>query len=110
MDTMDKNSEPYKDGNYSDLFEAAESSQIVGEEVVHYARALANKWAIKTNLEYYFEKGFAEGRAETREEGRAVGRAEVKHEIASKMLLNGFDTELISTVTGMSIDDIERLR
>lgn len=98
---MDKNSKPYKDGRYSELFDAAESSHIVGEEAVLYSQSLTHMRNLEANYAYRFEKGRAEGRVE--------GRAEEKDEIARKMLAKGIDPEMISECTGLKIDEIESL-
>lgn len=45
-----------------------------------------------------------------KEEGLAEGRAEEKREIALKMLEFGMDATSISSVTGLSVDDILRLK
>ncbi len=52
----------------------------------------------------------AEGRAEGKAEGKAEGRAEGKAETASGMLKEGFGTDVIARITGLSVAEIERLR
>ena len=47
-----------------------------------------------------------EGRAEGLEEGRAQGVADV----AKKMLAAGMDVQMISSVTGLSVQEIEAIR
>jgi predicted transposase/invertase (TIGR01784 family) len=47
----------------------------------------------------------AEGLAEEIEKGKAEGRAD----IAKKMKIKGFDLNLISDITGLSIDEINKL-
>ena len=49
------------------------------------------------------------GRAEGREEGRAEGRVEEKVEIAKKLKATNQALSFISQITGLSIDEIERL-
>ena len=66
MDKMDKNSEPYKDGRYSDLFEAAESANVVGEDAVLYSQSLASLRAMKAGFEYRYEEGREEGQLRLR--------------------------------------------
>ena len=59
------------------------------------------------------EEGRAEGLAEGREkglaEGRAEGRAEGIIEVAKSMIKKGMSVELISEVTGLSHDEIQRI-
>ncbi|MDE6558578.1 MAG: PD-(D/E)XK nuclease family transposase, partial [Muribaculaceae bacterium] len=55
-------------------------------------------------------EGRAEGKAEGLAEGLAEGRNEEKYRIAAEMLNNGMDPKVISTITKLSIDEIERMR
>lgn len=55
-------------------------------------------------------EGRAEGRAEGLMEGRAKGRFEQNIENARNMVNLGIPTELISQVTGLSIEEIDKLR
>jgi hypothetical protein len=48
-------------------------------------------------------------RAEGREEGREEGRLEVKRETASNMKSLNIPLDVISQVTGLSIEEIKRL-
>ena len=50
-----------------------------------------------------------EGRTEGREEGRAEGRAEERLSIARMLKLNGVSPEMISSSTGLSLEEIARL-
>ena len=44
-----------------------------------------------------------------REEGREEGREKNKLETAKKMLENGFDTAIISRITGLTAEEIDKL-
>lgn len=59
-------------------------------------------------------KGLEEGRAKGLEEGRAKGleegRAEGMEAAAKKMLLMNIPTDTISEITGLTVDDIERIK
>lgn len=117
MDKMDKNSKPYRDGGYDELFEAAESNLLAGEEVVLYSQSLARMQAIRSGMEYRYEEGRAEGivegRAEGIVEGRAEGivegRAEEKIMIARKMISGGMAPALVASFTGLSLEKISAL-
>ena len=50
-----------------------------------------------------------EGRIEGRAEGLAEGRAEEKQENARKMKAMGLTTEMIHQITGLSVEEIEKL-
>ena len=55
------------------------------------------------------EIALAEGLAEGRAEGREEGRAEAKLETARKMKGIGMTAETIAQVTGLSMEEIEKL-
>lgn len=55
-------------------------------------------------------EGRAEGRAQGRAEGRAEGRAQGVADVAKKMLAAGMDVQMISSVTGLSVQEIEAIR
>ena len=54
-------------------------------------------------------EGRAEGIAEGIAEGRAEGRAEEKQENARKMKAMGLTNEMIYQITGLSVEEIEKL-
>ena len=70
-------------------------------ELEAYYRHLDNIVILKDNI-------FTE-RAEGREEGREEGRLEVKRETASNMKSLNIPLDVISQVTGLSIEEIKRL-
>ena len=55
------------------------------------------------------KKGHAEGLAEGRAEGLAEGRSSEKNEIAKKMKAKGQPTDFIADITGLTIEEIEKL-
>ena len=60
------------------------------------------------------EEGHKEGKEEGLKEGRAEGRAEGARQnsfdIAKRMLENGIDIETISVLTGLTAEDVSRLK
>jgi predicted transposase/invertase (TIGR01784 family) len=70
--------------------------------------------AERKGLERGLEKGLEEGQKKGREEGQKKGREEganqEKIEIAKLSILQDFDTQTISRITGLSIEDIDGLR
>ena len=56
------------------------------------------------------KEGIKEGRKEGREEGIKEGREEVINSTASKMLKKDMEVDLISELTGLSIDEIIKLK
>lgn len=97
MDKMDKNSEPYKDGRYSDIFEAAESANVVGEDAVLYSQSLANLRAMKAGFEYRYE------------EGREEGMMAEKENMARRMKAAGSDLDFIALITELPPERIREL-
>ena len=94
---MDKNSEPYKDGRYSDIFEAAESANVVGEDAVLYSQSLANLRAMKAGFEYRYE------------EGREEGMMAEKENMARRMKAAGSDLDFIALITELPPERIREL-
>lgn len=97
MEKLDKNSEIYKGKEYQDIFDAAETDNMVQEEAVAYSQSLQKLEDIRTTIIY------------NREEGRAEGRAETMRENARRMLENGFNPDIIQKITGLSIEEISQL-
>ena len=56
------------------------------------------------------EEGLAKGRVEGREEGRVEGREEERNSIVLKMLQNNLPIQTICDVTGLSLDDVAKLK
>lgn len=56
------------------------------------------------------EKRFKDGKVKGRAEGRAEGREEEKKDVAEKMIKEGMDDSLISKITGLSMEQIEKIR
>ena len=54
-------------------------------------------------------EGHAEGLAEGRAEGLAEGRSSEKNEIAKKMKAKGQPTDFIADITGLTIEEREKL-
>ena len=94
MDKMDKNSKPFKDGRYKELFDAAESSNIVGEEAVRYNQSLSHLREIENGFVYQYEEG--------KKEGIEQGIEQEKRNTARKLKAAGTDIDFISLITGLS--------
>jgi len=56
------------------------------------------------------EEGRAEGRVEGRAEGHEEGRADEKLNIARNALAKGLAPEIVRDITGLSLDEIEKLQ
>ena len=55
-------------------------------------------------------EGFSQGKAEGNAEGRTEGKSERNIEIARNMLSKAMEVELISEITGLSIEEINSLK
>ena len=86
-----------------------------------YEESLKNLWDLNNCLDAAkrngHDEGFAEGRAEGRAEGEAIGlekgkeagKLEERTENARRMKACGVDSAIISTVTGLTLSEIEAL-
>ncbi|MDJ1305567.1 MAG: hypothetical protein MRQ09_04975 [Candidatus Midichloria sp.] len=59
---------------------------------------------------YVRKEASAEARAQGMVEGKLEGERDKTIEIAKKMLAAGQDAQFISVITGLSIEDIQKLR
>ena len=76
-----------------------ESERILNDNIAIANRALAEG----------MNKGRAEGMAQGMAKGMAKGRTAEKKDIALKMKQSGLETNLIASITGLSIEEIEAL-
>ena len=61
MDTLDKNSDIYKSKEYQDIFDAAETDNMVQEELVAYSRSLQKLQDIRSGLDYARKESYNDG-------------------------------------------------
>ena len=67
------------------------------------------EWKIYNDYLNTFNSAEKKGHAEGLAEGRAEGRSSEKNEIAKKMKAKGQPTDFIADITGLTIEEIERL-
>ncbi len=95
---------------FEKVFSVAEIARFTRDEYFSYEESLKvyrdNKNAMDTAVEEAKEKAEKKGRAE----GRAEGRKEEKVEIARNMLNVGLGEEIICQATGLSLEELERLK
>ncbi len=75
-----------------------------------YFRHLDNIMVQNDTIDTAREEGRAEGREEGRAEGREEGKTEGQAAIIRTMLKNGLPIEQISIFTGLSIEEIRKLK
>ena len=90
-------------------FEAAEIARFSPEEREAYEDSLKYYRDLKNVVDTARDEGKEEGREEGKEEGKEEGREERNMEIAKTMKAEGFSSEQISRLTGLSIEEIEKL-
>ena len=76
-----------------------EMNYLTGDKEVQRLAELREKW----------EMDYISGTNYAREEGRAEGKAEGKIEIAKKLKAKGYDKQEISEITGLAIEEIEKI-
>ena len=65
--------------------------------------AYDKEWALR-------DQGYRDGLSQGKAEGFSQGKIENKKEIAKKMLSKAMEVELISEITGLSIEEIKNLK
>ena len=118
---MDVNSIAYKEGKYKDMFEAARTNTLDGDNVIRYSESLAKLRDVQRGIKYEaylaseearakaLVEGRAQGLAEGRAEGRAEGEKEEKVKTAKIMLGMKLPKDIIIAVTRLSEEDLEKL-
>ena len=86
-----------QDRIFQKLFEAAEIAKFTPDEKNKYEESLKYYRDLKNVVDTSYN------------EGKAEGKVEGKLEIALQMKLKGMNSNLISEITGLSIDEIEKL-
>jgi hypothetical protein len=98
----------------SDARQCLMMDRLSKEERADYVRHMENlryqRSVIMTGYDDGREDGRVEGRAEGRAEGREEGRAESRTEIAKNLLSLHISMDTIVSATGMSVEEIEKLK
>jgi len=90
---------------YKEFLHKAEICELTKEEFDKYQGSLKN-YRDATNIQReIFEKGKLEGKAE----GKVEGKVEEKIQIVRAMKLEGDNADKIARVTGLSLDEINKL-
>ena len=92
---------PYLKKIYEKLFAAAEIAKYSREEREQYEESLKYYRDIKNVIDTAFEDGELKGKTE--------GKIEERQAIAKKMKVMGIPFETIIALTGLSLDEIEKL-
>jgi predicted transposase/invertase (TIGR01784 family) len=98
---------------FQKLFDQAAISNYSDEEYAEYEESLKVYRDLKNCIDTAFDEGkaegFDEGKTEGFDEGKAEGKRENILEIAKNMKSAGYTSSDISTMTGLSVNEIKRL-
>lgn len=97
LNRLDRIPDKLKERVFEKLFEAAEIAKFTPEQVRSYEDSLKYYRDLKNSLDTAFEEGLAEG-----EKKKQI-------EIAKKSLKLGIAPEIISSITGLTLDEITRI-
>ena len=113
MNVLDRMPWAAQNAVFKRLGELAEVAHLGTVERDRYESALKHYRDTLDVFETAKEDGYAEGRTEGLEAGRAEGRTEGKKaqalETARKMKLRGYSIDIISDITGLTPDEIEKI-
>ena len=113
MENLNKESKPYKTGEYYDMFDASEIASMAAEDIVAYRSSIMIEMERQSELEFAKDEGREEGREEGRQEGLEEGREEGRQKgleegrleekliMAKKMIEKGMDIGDIMLYTGL---------
>ena len=77
---------------------------------IEYARESGREEGLKEGHKEGKEEGLKEGKEEGIKKGRAEGAKRNSCDIAKRMLEKGIDIETISELTGLTVEEVSRLR
>jgi predicted transposase/invertase (TIGR01784 family) len=90
---------------FKKLKEVSDVSKLNSTELSRYERAQRDYWDLTNVLNSAEKRGIAKGKTE----GRAEGRAEEKLSVACKMKAENLPVDMISRMTGLSIEEINAI-
>ena len=105
LNKLDRLPDELREGIFEKLFEVAEIAKFTPEEVQAYEDSLKSYRDLKNSL----DKAREEGREEGREVGREEGKFEEKRLTVLKSHQAGLSIEVISSITGLPQDEIQRI-
>ena len=92
------------------LAEIADSKTLTKEEQEKYDNSMMVMWDNYAVYKHAEEKGIIKGEAKGRAEGRVEGKKEKAKEIALKLLALNTPIDIIFQSTGLSIEEIKKLK
>ena len=109
MSTLKGRPNVFDEKEFDRLFEIAELCNFTPDEYYDYQKSQKMIYDYENTIDFAKKQGEAKGRAEGREEGRAEGHDEKAIEIARNMLMASMSVEQISSLTGLSEEQVRKL-
>ena len=106
LDVIPKNA----DSTIKEAYSIANRANLSKEELELQEKREEFLFIQKSSMEKAKREAKEEGREEGREEGEKIGEVKKAIEIAKISISQGLDTQTISTITGLSILEIDKLR
>jgi predicted transposase/invertase (TIGR01784 family) len=94
---------------FQKAFATLEEANLSPEQREQYQKSLLTYWELKGVVETAREEGLEEGLQKGREEGKLEGIREGILQTARMMKQQGFTTEMIQRLTGLTQEEVERL-
>lgn len=110
METLEKIPFETQHKIFKRLAEIADSKTLTKEEQEKYDNSMMVMWDNYAVYKHAEEKGIIKGEAKGRAEGRAEGKKEKAKEIALKLLALNTPIDIIFQSTGLSIEEIKKLK
>ncbi|MNL53321.1 PD-(D/E)XK nuclease family transposase [compost metagenome] len=105
MKTLNSKPASFTDPEFEKLFNLANLANLTKEEMDMYYKSQKIRWDNQNALDYAEETGIEQGI----EKGRAKGKLEERLKIVFNMKTKGTSNEVISDLTGLSIEEIKEL-
>ncbi len=109
LHTIKSTPERESDKSFRKLLQAAELSNLTKGEQRMYKTSKERRWEEEAIRATILEMGHKKGLIEGISKGKTEGRNAEKVESAKRMILKGIDYKIISEITELSIQDIEKL-
>ena len=118
MSSLLERPERLRDRIFTKLFDVAELAQLDDKDRTNYIKSMNTERDTYNQIEYARETGREEGREEGHKvgkeeglkEGREKGAKQNSCDIAKRMLEKGIDIETISELTGLTAEEVSRLK
>ena len=106
MHKMNKESEAYKSGEFEELFQASELSDMVAEDFVAYSNSERKYYDYLAAVSSAARSAREEALEEGMEKGMEKGREEERKDMIRSMYSNGVDINTIAICSNTSVEDI----